>query len=332
MEIPATDTIIFLMGYFGLDYLVEMLLKEDRFNQSTPIALISRASCADQQIITGSLSSICELASNNPIPTPVIVVVGKVVDLNKICSWVKHLPLFGKRVILCRQKTQYETWYNSLQLAGAEVVYLPLIETQLNSMESNQLSLSLLKSVTCLVFTSTNAVTHFFSILNINHLDIRNCSHLKIYSLGSSITELLNSYGLHPEFEAELANIKGVIDLFSQKLNSEHILYVTSTLASNELQLECETRGATFTRLNIYKTISIKRNPPIFLKTDYIIVTSPSVMDALLDLDTVIDKKTPLVVLGKRTYDYCKSLGFNTIYESFETNIDAVINTLANIG
>ena len=136
LDIPATDTIVFLMGYYGLDYLVEMLLKEDRFNSSTPIALISRATYADQDIISSTLGSICKLAKDSPMPTPVIVVVGKVVALHDICHWVKQLPLFGKRVILCRQKTQYESWYNQLQLSGAEVVYLALLKTKLVSSES----------------------------------------------------------------------------------------------------------------------------------------------------------------------------------------------------
>lgn len=328
LDIPATDTIVFLMGYYGLDYLVEMLLKEDRFNSSTPIALISRATYADQAIISSTLSSICKLAKESPLPTPVIVVVGKVVNLHTVCDWITKLPLFGKRVVLCRQKSQYESWYNQLQLSGAEVLYLPLIKTELVQSESIKLTKLVLNSITTLIFTSANAVTYFMETLNLNKLDIRSCAHVKLYSIGPAVTKALKNYALKPDVEATTNSVKGILEVLPTRLNSNHVLYLTSQLAANNLQQTCEKRGAKFTRLNIYKTQFKKIKTSTFLKTDYIIVTSPSVMDALLNLNSDIDKNTSLVVLGKTTKDYCKSLGFNSINVAKEPTVDAVIDVL----
>jgi uroporphyrinogen III methyltransferase / synthase len=328
LEIPATDTIVFLMGYYGLDHLVDMLLKEKRFSKDTPIALISRATYADQDIISSTLDSICKLAKKSPLPTPVIVVVGKVVGLHTICDWVKTLPLFGKRVILCRQKSQYESWYNALQLAGSEVVYLPLIDTQLNQLDSIKLTKSLLDSITTLIFTSANAVTYFMETLNLNKLDIRSCAHIKLYSIGPTVTKALKNYALKPDVEAATNSVKGILEVLPTRLNSNHVLYLTSQLAANNLQQTCEKRGAIFTRLNIYKTQFKKIKLPELTSTDFILVTSPSVMDALLNLNSDIDKNTSLVVLGKTTKDYCESLGFNSINVAKEPTVDAVIDVL----
>lgn len=331
LEIPATDTIVFLMGYYGLEHLVSMLLKEKRFDLNTPIALISRATCADQHIISATLETICAVAEKTPIPTPVILVVGKVVDLHLVCDWVKNLPLFGKRVVLCRQKSQYEPWYNALQLAGAEVVYLNLLQTTINKIEAKKLTQSLLNSVTSLVFTSPNAVTSFFNCLKLNKLDIRKCSHLKIFSAGKSITTALQSCGIQPDSQAALAGVSGLIKKLPSNLNSEHILYLTSDLAAVTLQEECEKRGGRVTRLNIYSTLLNKVEAPSFYRSDYIIVTSPSVLDSLLASDNTIDLATPLIVLGDTTKAYCKSLGFTTIYQSLEPTIEAIIKLLVDI-
>ena len=331
LEIPATDTIVFLMGYYGLEYLVDMLLKEDRFNSDTPIALISRATCADQSIITATLSTIVARSQEDVLPTPVLVVVGRVVELNQVCNWVSYLPLATKKVVLCRQKGQHEQWYNELLLAGAEVVYLPVIKTLLDKKVSEKLTLSLLNSVTKLVFTSANAVTYFVECLKLNKIDIRQCAHISFYSLGPNVTDTLQTFGLKPDVEAVDHSVDGLLASLDNDLSSEHILHLTSDIAATQFNQECLERGARFTRLNIYNTTVNPIDCSRVNSTDYILVTSPSVIDALLSLNATLDKTTPLVVLGSTTKMHCESLGFTSVYKAAEPNICAVIETLVSL-
>ena len=152
-----------------------------------------------------------------------------------------------------------------------------------------------------------------------------------MFSAGKSITATLQACGIQPDSQSDLGGVSGVIEKLPSSLNSEHVLYLTSDLAAVTLQEECEKRGARVTRLNIYKTLLNKVATPSFCKSDYIIVTSPSVLDSLLARDNTIDLATPLIVLGNTTKAYCKSLGFTTLYQSSEPSIEAIIKILVDL-
>ncbi len=78
------DTIIFLMGLHRLKYIVEKLLEIGK-PKDFPIAVISRGTWPDEQTVIGTLEDIYEKAKD--LPTPALIVVGKVVQLHKELSW-----------------------------------------------------------------------------------------------------------------------------------------------------------------------------------------------------------------------------------------------------
>ncbi len=78
------DTIIFLMGLHRLKYIVEKLLEIGK-PKDFPIAVISRGTWPDEQTVIGTLEDIYEKAKD--LPTPALIVVGKVVELHKELSW-----------------------------------------------------------------------------------------------------------------------------------------------------------------------------------------------------------------------------------------------------
>lgn len=69
-------TSVFLMGVDRLAHIAERLVSEGRSAQ-TPVAVISKATCEDQKIVTGVLRDIAQKAEG--IPPPAVIVVGDVV-------------------------------------------------------------------------------------------------------------------------------------------------------------------------------------------------------------------------------------------------------------
>ena len=78
------DTIIFLMGLHNLEKISSKLIEIGKA-KDYPVAVISKGTTKDQKVIVGTLENIVEKAKD--VPTPALIVVGKVVELRKQLAW-----------------------------------------------------------------------------------------------------------------------------------------------------------------------------------------------------------------------------------------------------
>jgi len=81
------ETIIFLMGLHKLKYITHKLMQIGK-PKDHPVAVISRGTRADEKTVIGTLDDIYEKAKK--LPTPALIVVGKVVKLHRQLSWFEH--------------------------------------------------------------------------------------------------------------------------------------------------------------------------------------------------------------------------------------------------
>jgi uroporphyrin-III C-methyltransferase len=78
------DTIVFLMGLHRLKKIASKLIEIGK-PKNYPIAVISRGTTKDEKTVVGTLEDIYEKAKD--LPTPALIVVGKVVALKEQLSW-----------------------------------------------------------------------------------------------------------------------------------------------------------------------------------------------------------------------------------------------------
>jgi len=78
------DTIVFLMGLHRLKTIVEKLIEIGK-PKDFPIAVISRGTTKEEKTVIGTLEDIYDRAKD--LPTPALIVVGKVVKLHEKLSW-----------------------------------------------------------------------------------------------------------------------------------------------------------------------------------------------------------------------------------------------------
>lgn len=83
------DTIVFLMGLHNLPEISKKLIEVGKPNDY-PCAVISKGTTKEQIVVVGTLENIVEKTNN--IPTPALIVVGKVVQLREQLKW------FGENV------------------------------------------------------------------------------------------------------------------------------------------------------------------------------------------------------------------------------------------
>jgi len=83
----SDDTIIFLMGLHRLQHISQKLMEIGK-PADYPVAVISRGTTKDEKTVVGTLSTIWEMAKD--LPTPALIVVGKVVELREQLSWFEQ--------------------------------------------------------------------------------------------------------------------------------------------------------------------------------------------------------------------------------------------------
>ena len=80
----SDDTIIFLMGLHRLDFITKKLIEIGK-PIDYPIAVISKGTTKDEKTVVGTLENIYHKAKD--LPTPALIVVGRVVNLREQLRW-----------------------------------------------------------------------------------------------------------------------------------------------------------------------------------------------------------------------------------------------------
>jgi len=82
----AADTIVVLMGTAHLREITEQLICLGR-SLDTPVAVLRWGTYESQQVVTGTLATIADIAATDGLRPPSIIVIGEVVHLQKSLSW-----------------------------------------------------------------------------------------------------------------------------------------------------------------------------------------------------------------------------------------------------
>lgn len=80
------DTIVFLMGLHNLPKISKKLIELGK-SKDYPCAVISKGTTKDQSVVVGTLEDITKKAKG--VPTPALIVVGKVVELREQLKWLQ---------------------------------------------------------------------------------------------------------------------------------------------------------------------------------------------------------------------------------------------------
>ncbi len=81
------DTIVFLMGLHKLKHISKKLIEIGK-PKDYPVAVISRGTTPDEKTVVGTLEDIYQKAKD--LPTPALIVVGKVVELREQLNWFEE--------------------------------------------------------------------------------------------------------------------------------------------------------------------------------------------------------------------------------------------------
>ena len=247
-------TLVFLMGTRPLRNTMQRLMMCG-LPTDTPVALVCGGIKADQQVLTGTVSTIAEHAVQEECQPPAIVVVGDVVRLRERLAWFESKPLFGKRIAVTRPRAEAGRFAELLEARGAEVFRFPTIETvPPASYRELDRALDALADYDWLVFTSVNGVRFFFERLQHRRQDIRDLAGVRIAAIGPETARSVEACHLHVDAMPDAYVAEALLDVLKAE-NARRVLLPRAAEARAVLPDALRAFGARVDEVAAYRTI-----------------------------------------------------------------------------
>ncbi|MFR8989645.1 MAG: uroporphyrinogen-III C-methyltransferase [Fusobacterium sp.] len=321
-------TLVFLMGIKTLPIIVSDLVKNGK-DPKTPVAIIEKGATADQRVTVGTLENIIEKAKERKIVPPAITIIGEVVNLRETFKWFEDKNLFGKKILVTRDKNQAGEFSDKIEKMGGVAVELPFIEIE---SVLSKVTPEDLKEYSALLFNSPNGVREFMKKID----DIRSLAHLKIGAVGSKTKELLEEYKIKADFIPEEYMVSKLAELSLEYTKpGEKILIITSDISPCDTDKFNSMYDREFHKIVAYNTKKITREKKevcdALNKVEVVTFLSSSTVDAFyasIDGDLECVKNIKFASIGPVTSETMRKYGFSVDYEAKVYDINGILDAL----
>ena len=285
----AGGTIVVLMGRDNLGAITGRLIGAG-MARGTPAALVRWGSDPAQRTLTGTVYDIAARADDAELPPPVVLIVGGVVALRDRLRWFETLPLFGRRVLVTRTRSQAGALSARLGALGAMPLEVPAIAIEPIDSAEIEAAVRGVGGYGWVAFTSANAVDVFFDRLGAAGLDTRALGGVGVAAIGPATAAALARRGVRADampgvyLSGELART-----LAGRGLGGQRVLLPRSAGGRPELAAELEALGAGVDDVPTYRTVAPQGSAALAARhladgVDAATFTSSSTVDGLLGL------------------------------------------------
>ena len=173
-------------------------------------------------------------------------------------AWFDNRPLFGKRVLVTRSRTQASRMCELLENAGAIPVELPAIDiAPPDDFAPLDDAISRLSSYGWVVFTSVNAVDSVFQRLDVQGRDARAFGAARVAAIGPATAIALERRGIRPDFTPSRSVSSAALEeLAAYQWNDVPVLLPAADIGRDELADGLAGLGANVTRVTAYRTVT----------------------------------------------------------------------------
>ncbi len=300
IDIPRTDTIVFLMGLTKLSMIVRSLI-EAGWQKDTPMMIISNGTRIDEEIVTGSLGDIEERHAQHPLKPPALIIAGQTIK-------------FRQEKTLEEKNILYLGTFPERYRRMGKIIPLPMIELQkaaLSQADQDRLKASL-ADFDFILMTSRHAVKYFFQILKEEGISWLS-SAIRFMTIGQETANTLRRYHFEPELIPETETGPGLFESMKKKypLKGKKILFPRSALPNPFLKDKLTKAGANVWELVVYQNLKPEKMPLPRIKIDQILFTSPSTVRNFLEEYGTIPPLWNILAKGPRTQEALQEAGFH---------------------
>ena len=332
-------TLVVLMGWAGMEGILDAL-RCGGMDPATPVALIQWGTWLKQKTVTGCLENIVDRGRQAGLEPPVIAVFGKVVELREQLRWFDHKPLWGKKVLITRSRSQASKLKELLEGLGATPIELPTIQTvPLDDYAELDAELDRLAEFSWVIFASVNAVESVFSRLEIkdHDRDARAFGAAQVGAIGPATAEALVRRGIIADYLPASSTSEAVVDELSERDWTDVPVLLPGADIGRDLLAQGLTRlGAQVTLVSAYRTVAAPEVGRLARETldqgiDIVTFTSSSTVRNLLEAlngDESGLKSSIIACIGPATANTARDLGLRVDLVAKKHNVQGLAECL----
>ena len=182
-----------------------------------PAAAIKWGTKNTQRVVSGTLIDITDRAISGGLGPPMVLVVGNVAALRKELAWFDKRPLFGKRVLVTRARSQASRLAESLEAHGAETdpgashTHMPVSRHQ----RVGYRHFRNISEYDWITFTSPNGVRGLRDRLAALSLDSRALFGVRVATVGPATASAVAEMGIRPDLSPRVYAAERLVDEFA---------------------------------------------------------------------------------------------------------------------
>ena len=343
-------TLVVLMGWAALQSILETLQREG-MAPDTPVALVQWGTWKKQQTVDGVLADVVDKARDAGLAPPVVAIIGPVAGLREEIRWFDRQPLFGKKVLVTRSRTQASRLRTLLEEEGAETLELPSIEIvppeEFAELDATLANYGLVPGDTpfgtiskyWIIFASTNAVDAVFGRIDAHAQDSRVFADVTVGAIGPATAAALEQRGIRPDFVPTTSVSEAVVqELSGREWYGVPVLLPGADIGRDVLANGLTELGAKVERVTAYRTVTpadagSQARKLLSQGVDVITFTSSSTVRNLVDIlggDRSALEGSLIACIGPVTAGAARELGLKVDLEASEHTVEGLVESLVS--
>lgn len=331
----GVGTVVFYMGVGKMAENFRRLMEHGRA-PDTPAAAIEWGTYPRQRTVTGTLTTLPQIAREARIGAPSLIVVGDVVGLREELGWWDRRPLSGKRIVVTRARAQASDFAAALEALGAEVVQFPTIRIAPPAdPEPLRRAVAEAASYDWIVFTSVNGVERFWYEMAEQKCDARHLGGVRVCAIGPATAGELARRGITAdlvpeEFVAESA----VRALLQAGVENKRFLLPRADIARAVLPEQLRAHGAEVVEVAAYTTVQdgsgAERVRALLDEgaVDAVTFTASSTVKSFVELVGAEVGRAAVASIGPITTNTARELGVRVDVEAAEYTIPGLVRAI----
>ena len=329
-------TQVMLMGVERIEAITREMLAHG-VRADLPVALIRWATTGRQETLVGNVGNIAERVATSGFGAPAVAVFGNVVTLRDELNWFEARPLFGKRIVVTRARTQASALSEQLRALGADIIELPTIRIEPPSdLRTFAELVQDAHSYDWIVFTSPNGVTAFFEMFYKLYDDAREIGPARIAAIGPATAQRIKDFHLKVDLQPEEFVAESVLREFNKQGGVENlrILLARAEKARDLLPRELSALGAIVDEGFAYRTVPETRDDSGARRrlleegADLITFTSSSTVENFMALKLPWPEKMQVASIGPVTSNTAREHGLTVAVEARRHDIPGLVAAL----
>ena len=319
----AGGTIVVLMGVAHRAEIARRLVSGG-LDPSTPVAAVTWGTRPEQATLRVRLDEL----GTAPVEPPATIVVGAVAGLD--FSWYENRPLFGRRIVVTRARTQASELASGLETLGATVVEVPTIAFGPPSDDGAALDAAAgeIGDYDWVAFTSANAVEATMKRLR----DARALAGVRVAAVGQATAGALRSNGIAADLVPSRHDAQALLEAWPA--GTGRVLFPRSETGREVLSDGLRAAGWTVDVVDAYRTYHPEPNRtdanPV-ATADAVCFSSSSTVSGFVASFGISALPKVVVCIGPVTAQSARSAGIDVTAVSRSASVASMLDTVVSV-